>query len=279
MSNMKELLKAAKILGIRGVNNQTPEDEVRRKVNEKLGNPETGIAGFDGQAEVDARTDAFAATVVKHGEEAIASQTGAVTARANNIPNLSPTGQWEGKRARIRRVKTGHNDMNGAIFNWNGWPCIVPIDEDVDIAWPILGIIQQCTGMQMEITQDEDPRDAARVHNTKHITYYDKYPFQYKGVTPGTEHLPESPWEYTLDMYVEEFPKYTVRMWRQLCVLWEISDKQAGVVPGIGPEEEMKLRNNAIHFALNIPQGADRPMRFRVRNEKRGDIGMEAKAA
>jgi hypothetical protein len=139
--------------------------------------------------------------------------------------------------------------------------------------------MQQCVGMEMEIRQEDDPRDKGKVRNIKNITYYDKYHYQYKGVTPGTEDLPESPWEYTLDQYVDDFPGFTVRMWRQLCILWEISDAQAKIVPGVSPEEEMETRRNAVHYLLNLPQDADADLRQKVRDEKRSDIGLEERAA
>jgi len=169
--------------------------------------------------------------------------------------------------------------MSGAIFNWNGYPCIIPIDTVVDIPWPIFEIIKNCVGMEMEIRQEDDPHDKGKVRNIKEIEYFDKYPFQFMGVTPGTEDLPESPWEYTLDAYVEDFPGFSVRMWRQLCILWEINDKQAKIVPGVEPDEEIRTRRNAIHYLLNLPQGAEAGMRRRVRNEKRVDIGLPAMAA
>ena len=274
MITKRELLAAARTLRIKGVNTNTPNDEIQAKINAVLGSPDLGD---DDQRKQTA--EAVSVAVAKHGEEALATETGAVLATVRDIPNLSPTGQWHGKRAKIKRVKTGHNDMGGAVFMWNGWPCIIPIDKAVDIAWPIFEIIQGCTGMEMEITQEEDPKDRARVQNKKNITYYDKYPYQFMGVTPGTENLPESPWEYTLDMYVEDFPDYTVRMWRQLCILWEINDTEANIVPGAGPEKEIQVRRNAIHYALNLPMGVEMEMRHRIRDEKRGDIGLEAKAA
>ena len=269
----QELLKAAHGLGITGVNLNTRKDEIQSKINAVLGVPDLDTHDQDHQVE------AIVATVAKHGEEAVATETGAVTAIGRNIPNLAPTGKWQGKRARLIRTKTGQNDMSGAIFNWNGWPCIIPIDVQVDIAWPIFEIIKMCRGMLLDIELRVDPQNKGRVHNIKHIKYYDKYPFQFMGVTPGTEDLPESPIEYTLDMYVEDFPGYTVRMWRQLCILWEINDEQAKIKPGIGPEKEIESRRNAIHYALNLPMETSLEIRQRVRNEKRADHSMEAKAA
>jgi len=276
MSAKQDLLKTAKVLGIEGVNTKSTIDELRAAINVKLGNPDLGA---DDQEAKDERTDSYAATIAKAGPESVASETGAVKAKVNNIPNLAPTGIWEGRRAKVRRVKTGHNDMSGAIFNWNGYPCIVPIDMDVDIPWPIFEIIKNCVGMEMEIRQEDDPRDRGKVRNIKEITYFDKYPFQFKGVTPGTEVLPESPWEYTLDMYVEDFKDYSVRMWRQLCILWEINDAQAKIVPGVSPEEEATTRRNAIHYQLNLPMDASIAIRKQIRNEKRVDIGLPAMAA
>lgn len=274
MITKRELLTAAKTLGIKGVNTNTPNPEIQAKINAVLGSPDLGDDDQRKQT-----NESIVTSVAMHGEEAVAKETGAVLAGARDIPNLSPTGAWHGKRAKIKRVKTGHNDMGGAIFKWNGWPCIVPIDKAVDVAWPIFIIIQGCTGMNMEITTEEDPRDKGRVKNVKNITYFDKYPHQFMGVTPGTESLPESPLEYVLDQYVEDFPGYTVRMWRQLCILFEINDQLANIVPGAGPEKETKARMNAIHYQLNLPQGADLVMRKRIRDERRDDIGMEAKAA
>lgn len=274
MSEKQDLLKAAKTLGCKGVNTSSNLADLRKAINEKLGVPDSGDDDLDTKI-----TESYAATVLKAGSDAVAAKTGPVVASSRNIPNLSPNGKWEGKRARIKRTMTGHNDMMGAIFNWNGWPTIIPIDAVVDVAWPIYEIILNCTGMDMDIRQEDDPRDRSKVRNIKNITYYEKYPFQFMGITPGTEDLPESPWEYTLDAYVNDFPEYTVRMWRQLCVLWEISDDQASISPGLGPDQEIVCRRNSVHYLLNLPQGVDVKVRKQVRNEKRSDIGMEAKAA
>jgi len=276
MNTKPELLAACKTLGITGVDKNTKNEILRAKIQEKLGNPDLGA---NDKTEKDERTDSYASTIAKAGAGAVASKTGPVTGSADNIPNLSPNGDWEGKRARIRRVKTGHNDMSGAIFNWNGWPAIIPIDVECDVAWPIFEIIKKCEGMEMEITQEDDPKDKGKVRNVKTITHYAKYPFQFIGITPGTENLPESPWEYTLDAFVEDFPNYTVRMWRQLCILWELPDSQCNIKPGISPDDEVEVRKNAVHYALNLPIEADKAMRIRIRDEKRADIGMEAKAA
>lgn len=281
MSTKQDLLKAAKTLGITTVDKDSSDDEIRTAINAALGVPDLDDDDRSNEQKAgdDQRTDSMAAVLAKHGREAVASQTGPVVATEQNIPNLSPTGQWQGKRARIRRVKTGHNDMGGAIFRWNGWPTIVPLDTVVDVAWPIYEIMKQCVGMQMEITQEEDPRDKGRIHNKKNITYYDKYPYQFLGVTPGTEHLPESPWEYTLDQYVDDFPGFDVRKWRQLCILWEIADAQCEVSPGMKPADELEARRNAIHYALNLPQTANKADRERFRRQKFMDIGMKERAA
>ena len=272
-------LSAARILGIKGLSLENSLKELHSAINAKLGNPDSGDDDLDKEI-----TDSHAATIVEHGVEAIASATGPVVASVRDIPNLAPSGQWEGKRAHLKRTKTGHNDMSGAIFNWNGYPCIIPIDIWVDIPWPILNIIKNCRGMDMDIRQEDDPRDKSKVRNVKEETFFDKYPFQFEGVTPGTEHLPESPWEYTLNMYVEDFPGYTVRMWRQLCILWEISDVEAKISAGISPKAEIETRRNAIHFKLSLPlaqseddkEGVPVELRQKIRNEKRLDIGMGA---
>lgn len=276
MSTKQKNLSAARMLGITGLTKNTPDEEVCQAIRAKLGDADLETNDQDKQPDI---TPGIVETIAKHGHESIATETGAVTASARNIPNLAPTGKWHGKRARLIRTKTGQNDMGGAIFNWNGWPCIIPIDVVVDVAWPIFEIIKLCRGMLMNIDAVIDPQNKANVHNVKEIQYYDKYPFQFKGVTPGTEHLPESPIEYTLDMYVDDFPHYTVRMWRQLCILWEISDDQANIKPGMGPEPEITARRNALHYALNLPMETSHELRQRVRDEKRDDHGMEAKAA
>ena len=268
MTNKRDLYNVAKTLGIAGVTRTTSRADLETAINEKLGNApiaEDATPGPD-----------YARVIAQHGTEALATETGPAMAKPQDIPNLSPTGTWQGKRAKLKRTKTGHNDMEGAIFNWNGYPCIIPIDMPVDIPWPIYGIIQQCRGMNLEIRQEDDGK---KVMNVKDISYFDKYPYQFMGVTPGTEHLPESPLEYVLDMYVEDFPDFTVRMWRQLCILFEINDETAEIKPGVGPEAEIIARRNTVHYLLNLPQEVDQAIRERIRDEKRGDIGMEAKAA
>jgi len=274
--NKKELLRAAKTLGITSVSAKNNEDEIREAINAKLGNPapDADLSG-EQRAEI---TDSYAAIVNEAGPESVASE-GAVMPTLRDIPNLSPNGKWQGKRARIRRTKTGHQDMGGALMRWNGWPTIIPLDVVVDIAWPIFIALKAAVGLNLEVTQEADPTNKARIHNIMKESRYDKYPHQYMGVTPGTENLPESAWEYTLDQYVDGFPGYTVRMWRQLSVLWEITDVESGIKPGMGHEAEIITRKNSIHSKLNLPFTDDKAMLLRIRNERRSDIGMEAKAA
>lgn len=265
--NKEQLLECAYRLGIRGLTTENTNGMIMSKIAEVLGKPAI-------QEDGEEVSESLLNTIITAGPDTVAKESGPVLHRAQNIPNLTPTGVWHGKRARIKRPKTGTNDMNGAIFNWNGLICIIPIDVEVDIAWPIYEAIQLCNGMRMKIRQEEDPRDAAKVQNIKEIEYYRKYPYEFIGVTPGTEKLPESPWEYTLDMYVDHFPGFTIRMWRQLCILWEITNEVAGVRPGMKPRDEIRQRREAIHFDRNLPLSEDIALRMRVRNEKRADIHM-----
>ncbi len=279
MTTNSELLKAAKTLGTTSVNKNTNKDDLLAAINNVLGNP-TGAGKSELNAEQQAEiTESFAAVVNKAGPESVATKSGPVKAGARDIPNLSPNGQWQGKRARIKRTVTGHQDIGGALFRWNGWPTLIPLDREVDVAWPIWEILKGTVGVRVEVEQVEDPRDKGKINNIINQSKYNKYPYQFMGVTPGTEHLPESAWEYTLDQYVEGFEGFTARMWRQLCALWEMNDKDSGIKPGMGPEAEVEARRNAVHYLLNLPQTDDRDVRAAVRNEKRADIGMEAKAA
>ena len=45
------------------------------------------------------------------------------------------------------------------------------------------------------------------------------------------------------------------------------------------PKDEIQVRRNSIHYALNLPHEPSLEIRQRVRDEKRIDIGMQAKAA
>lgn len=279
----QDLLKAAKTLGV-AIENTMTADDLRAAINAKLGVPTDFQQDDDAkQPETTERqdrvTDSMAAVVNQAGPDAIATATGPVLAESNSIPNLTPNGRWEGKRAKVIRTRTGHMDMGGAIYRWNGWPTIIPINEEVDVAWPIYEIMKNTIGTNVSVRQKIDPDKPARVENIIERSQYQKYPFSFLGVTPGTEHLPESPWEYTLDVYVEDFPGFTVRMWRQMCVMWEMSDRECGVEAGMNPDEEITVRRNAIHYKLNLPMTEDRELRARVRNQKRAEIGMTAKAA
>ncbi len=268
--NKEQLLEIAYRLGIRDLVMEDSNAKISAAINEVLGKP---------IIEEDEIPESIAHSILSSGPDAVAKAGAQPNTNTKNIPNLTPTGIWHGKRCRLRRPKTGTNDMAGAIFNWNGFICIIPIDVEVDVAWPIFEAIKLCNGMKMKIRQEEDPRNPARVNNVKEIDYYRKYPYEVIGITPGTEDLPESPWEYVLDQYVDNFPGFTVRMWRQLCVQWEISDNEAGVMPGMKPKQEVEARRNAVHFNRNLPVTTDLQMRMRVRNEKRADIHMRPKAA
>jgi len=278
----RELLATARVLGIKSVNSNSTLPELRKAVNEKLGVPDLGTHDDDptvSQDLKDKRTDSYAALISASKDVEVATDFVASPPETLDIPNLAPTGRWGSRRARLKRTKTGHNDMSGAIFNWNGYICIIPLDVVVDVPWPILNIIRNCMGMNMEIRQEDDPRDKGKVMNIKEIQYYEKYPIQYMGITPGTEVLPASPWEYTLNEYVNGFENFTVRMWRQLCILWEISDSEAKIKPGVGPKDECITRCNAVHYRLNLPLEASADLRERIRGERWVDMGLTEKAA
>lgn len=275
MSDRNKLLAAATKLGCPGVGPRSTADELRAAIAEKLGDVQIPGASEEQANRV---SDSYAEQIADDSME-VAGATGPVTAPAHNIPNLTPTGKWQGKRAKILRVKTGVADMGGAIFRWNGWPTLIPLDVECDVAWPIFEIIKNTVGLRAKIQQEVDPQNPAKVNNRVITSKYQKYPYQFLGVTPGTEDLPESGWEYTLDEYVNDFEGFTLRMWRQLCTLWEIADAEAGVKPGMNPDEELTVRRNSVHFKLNLPMEVDRSVRLRVRNQKRADIGMPAKAA
>lgn len=281
MSTNAKLLETARLLGCKGVDKNTKKADLEAAIAETLGISTDSTAFPMTDEQVSKRIESDADLITKHGEGAIAKPTGAVKVvpGTESIPNLSPTGIWQGKRARIRRIKTGNNDIGGAIFRWNGYPLIIPIGVEVDIPWPFLNIIEDAVGMTLTIDQEDDPNNKARVINKQTKEFYQKYPIEMRGVTPGTENLPESPWEYTLDQYAAGFEGFTTRMWRQLCILWEISDADAGVKPGMDPEQEDQARSNAIHFKLNLAKTDDPRVRDQVRNAKRSDIGMASKAA
>jgi len=279
MSTHKELLETARALGIKSVNANSKKDELYAAIQMKLGNP---VAAGDREMSAEEKEeiiDSYSEVINRAGPSAIATATGAVKAAARDIPNLAPNGVWQGKRARIKRTKTGHQDIGGAMFHWNGWPTLIPLDTVVDVAWPIYEIIKDTVGVTVEVEQVEDPKDKGRVNNIIKQSTYEKYPTQFLGVTPGTENLPECGLEYVLDRYVEGFDGFTVRMWRQLCALFEMGDKACGIAPGMGPDAEITARRNAVHYLLNLPETDDVAMRQKVRNEKRADIRMVAKAA
>lgn len=267
-----KLLASAKKLGAK-VADDAQIDDIRRAINEKLGFPDDNAENPAGQ------TDEIANIIVDNPDAVAGELTNLPSDFRTNIPNLAPNGRWEGKRARIVRTRTGHNDMAGAIFRWNGWPTIIPIEVACDVAWPIYEAIRECRGTRASVRQVEHPTDPGKVNNVVETTKYDKYPYQFLGVTPGTEHLPESALEYVLDQYAEDFPGYSLRMWRQLCALFELSDPRCGIKPGMMQEEEIKVRRNALHAELNLPMGANKGIRARIRDEKRSEYRMPARAA
>jgi hypothetical protein len=172
MSDRNKLYAAATKLGCENINQRSTADELREAIAEKLGvvDAEGSLpAGEARDLHVMRTTDSYAQQIADDNLS-VAGPTGAVVGGRDDIPNLTPNGKWQGKRARVVRVQTGNADMAGAIFRWNGWPTLIPISRECDVAWPIFEIMRNAVGVRGEVRQEFDPNRPGVVKNRLETT-------------------------------------------------------------------------------------------------------------
>lgn len=112
----------------------------------------------------------------------------------NRIPNLRPTGKWEGRMRRVTIHKTDENTQSGAKrIGWEGILWTIAFDTPVDMPWPYwqslinTDFIDDRSDNVTKWVRDETGKlSCERTSRAiKTVRYTDH------GDVPGTEHLPE----------------------------------------------------------------------------------------
>lgn len=112
------------------------------------------------------------------------------------IPNLTPTGEWEGRMRLVTIHKANPDSIEEAIsIGWEGCRWIVRYDEQLKMPWPYWEALKNA------VTRDESSdkavkweKDASTGQLMKVINRIDKPRYSYTdhGDVPGTESLPEN---------------------------------------------------------------------------------------
>lgn len=112
---------------------------------------------------------------------------------ANRIPNLRPTGPWEGRKRRVTLLKPDEHTRSGAKrIGWEGVLWTIKYDEPVDMPWPYWQALLNTDFLDdrsEKVTKwdhDEEGRLTCERTSRKMVTI----PRIDHGDVPGTEHLP-----------------------------------------------------------------------------------------
>lgn len=121
------------------------------------------------------------------------------TATVGRIPNLGPSGKWEG---RMRRVKILNPDKNSekktVSLAWEGRPWDVLYDTVVDMPWPYWCQLKDAVHRDESSVDVVDWVKDKKGRLSKIVTpvEYPVHNYQDMGDVPGTEDLPESYFDF-----------------------------------------------------------------------------------
>lgn len=142
------------------------------------------------------------------------------TARLRTPPNLRSVIGWGGKKYRIRAMTQDESRGGSRKFPvlWEGEAFIVdPNQPYQDLPAPIYHNLRDA--QSMDLTTKWDSQKALMEHRW---TKYPRFPFETLGVTPGTEHLPESLRDWYIadarahELYANEDKDSLERIWKAL---------------------------------------------------------------
>lgn len=108
------------------------------------------------------------------------------------VPPLHTGGKWGGKMYRVIITSRLAEDK-GCPLTWENWTVNAALNEPVDLPEPHYMRLVDC--VTDEIRQKRIETDSGETWE-KLKTPFRQFNFQPLGVTPGTEHLPGSMWEY-----------------------------------------------------------------------------------
>lgn len=259
-SNDKQLLtKTARAMGIT-IPHSLGIDDIKKRIADKLGN-----LGWNQLDETDAEPEAKDRAVEGAIETLTRSEFAGASyptrlPRAGVLPNLLPfMNPWGGKRMRIKRVRR-ENDQKILFIHWNGYPFVLGIDaEYADVPMPHYNNLMNTRGQKLEQKRVKDETSGLTIwDNVWHEHEY--MPIQSLGVSPGTEHLPESLKHYIYQMYVEGFPGFNNRMWSQITrngynykdYSNKPGEEHLNIRVGMALEEQIRVRRQTILDRLNI---------------------------
>lgn len=112
------------------------------------------------------------------------------------IPNLSPSGEWEGRKRRVTVHNQHPDSLSGAFtIGWEGMTWTVAYDKPVDMPWPYWEALKNAKRIDRDSTKAVKwEKDEATGQLQKVVTpiITQVYSFSDHGDVPGTEKKPES---------------------------------------------------------------------------------------
>lgn len=119
----------------------------------------------------------------------------------NKIPNLRPTGKWEGRMRRVTIRKKDQESKSGAFkVGWEGVLWAIAYDTPVDMPWPYWQSLKNTDFLDdrsLNVTKFDHAEDGqlivTRTPRWIKTVMYDDF-----GDVPGTENLPESYFDFYL---------------------------------------------------------------------------------
>lgn len=125
--------------------------------------------------------------------------------------NLTGYGRWEGRRHRVKMLRANQQDTaKGVPIGWEGAGSIYALYDApyVDLPEPHFNNLNN--SLQTHFTVSAYVERGKIIREDQNVTKVRDYPFEYRGVTPGTENLPGSllewyQWEAERKNYFERF--------------------------------------------------------------------------
>jgi hypothetical protein len=117
---------------------------------------------------------------------------GPVRMKRMQRPRLAPGDAWEGKRQRVRVNRSKDEETHSAfVLYWNGAARAFPYDQVIDMPWPYWVHLRDIKVGKLFQDKVRDA-DGVWTSNTNREVFTPLFSYTDMGVTPGTEHLPES---------------------------------------------------------------------------------------
>lgn len=119
----------------------------------------------------------------------------------NKIPNLRPTGKWEGRMRRVTIRKKDQESKSGAFkIGWEGVLWAIAYDTPVDMPWPYWESLKNTDFLDdrsLNVTKFDHAEDGQLIV-TRTPRWIKTVMYDDHGDVPGTENLPESYFDFYL---------------------------------------------------------------------------------